>query len=143
MAIAINTVLLGGHLTRDPQVRLLSNKAVANFAIAINRRFKGADGQVKEEVTFVDIEAWGRTAELCGQYLTKRRACFIEGRLKLDQWQDKDGQNRQRLKVVAESVQFLDNKGRETAPAAPASGDQAAAAPAAPTAAQSGDEPPF
>ncbi len=144
MAVAINTVLLGGHLTRDPQVRFLANQtAVANFAIAINRRFKGNDGQMKEEVTFVDIEAWGRTAELCGQYLTKGRACFIEGRLKLDQWQDKDGQNRQRLKVVAESVQFLDSKGRETAPTPPASGDQAAASPAAPPAPRGDDEPPF
>lgn len=150
MAVAINTVLIGGHLTRDPQVRFLNagtshSNAVANFAIAINRRFKGSDGQMKEEVTFVEVEAWGRTAELVGQYCTKGRAVFVEGRLKLDQWQDKDGQNRQRLKVVADSVQFLDSKGREAAGVAKNEGDQPA--PIAPTSAAvaraDGDEPPF
>ncbi|MEK7414617.1 MAG: single-stranded DNA-binding protein, partial [Planctomycetota bacterium] len=80
----INRVLLAGNLTRDPQVRFLANEqAVVNFGIAVNRNFKGADGSKKEEVTFVDVEAWGRTAELVGQYLTKGRPCFIEGRLKL------------------------------------------------------------
>ena len=113
MAVAINRVLLGGNLTRDPVVRALANEqAVANFGLAINRRFKGADGQMKEEVTFIDVEAWGRTAELVGQYLVKGRACFVEGRLKLDTWDDKDGQKRSKLKVVADSVQFLDSGNR-------------------------------
>jgi single-strand DNA-binding protein len=145
MAVAINTVLIGGHLTRDPQVRPLQNTTVANFALAINRRYKGNDGEMKEEVTFVEVECWGRTAELVGQYCTKGRALFVEGRLKLDQWQDKDGHNRQRLKVVAESVQFLGSNGREAGAAKPA-GDQAAPS----TAAKPGrapvvgdDEPPF
>lgn len=116
MSVAINRVLIGGNLTADPQVRFLSNEnAVASFSLAINRRYKGADGQMKEEVTFVSCEAWGRTAELVGQYLTKGRACFIEGRLKLDSWDDKDGQKRQKLKVVADSVQFLDSGNREGA----------------------------
>ncbi len=113
MSVAVNRVLLGGNLTRDPQVRFLANEqAVANFGLAINRRFKGSDGQMKDEVTFIDIEAWGRTAELVGQYLTKGRACFVEGRLKLDNWDDKDGQKRSKLKVVADSVQFLDSGNR-------------------------------
>lgn len=150
MAVAINRVLLGGNLTRDPQVRFLANeRAVANFGLAINRRFKGGDGQMKEEVTFVDIEAWGRTAELVGQYLTKGRACFVEGYLKLDSW-EKDGQKHQKLKVVADNVQFLDsgNRGGQGAPAG--DGEQSGDAPAPspkpsrPAPAQANDdEPPF
>ncbi len=154
MAVAINTILLGGHLTRDPQVRFLANEqAVANFALAINRRFKGSDGQMKDEVTFVDIECWGRTAELVGQYLTKGRACFIQGRLKLDQWQDKEGKARQRLKVIADSVQFLDSKGREADASSASASAVAAPDGAAPTAdavapparppGAGDDEPPF
>jgi single-strand DNA-binding protein len=132
MAVAINRVLIGGNLTRDPQVKFLSNEqAVANFALAINRRFKGNDGQMKEEVTFVEVEAWGRTAELVGQYLTKGRAAFVEGRLKLDQWDDKDGQKRQKLKVVADSVQFLDSKGGSVGAQAQPSPEAAAASSAA------------
>ena len=133
MSVAVNRVLLGGNLTRDPQVRFLANEqAVANFGLAINRRFKGSDGQMKDEVTFIDIEAWGRTAELVGQYLTKGRACFVEGRLKLDNWDDKDGQKRSKLKVVADSVQFLDSGNRGgggehgAAAGAPHDGDHAA-----------------
>jgi single-strand DNA-binding protein len=155
MAVAINRVLLGGNLTRDPQVRFLANEqAVANFGLAINRRFKGSDGQMKDEVTFVDIEAWGRTAELVGQYLTKGRACFVEGRLKLDSWDDKDGQKRQKLKVVADSVQFLDSGNRGGGQGAPAgdgesTGDAPAPAPSAQKpsrpapAPANDDEPPF
>lgn len=151
MSVAINTVLLGGHLTRDPQVRFLEraggeHQAVGNFGLAINRRFKGSDGQMKEEVTFVDIECWGRTAELAGQYLVKGRAVFVEGRLKLDQWDDKDGQKRQKLKVVADSLQFLDSGNRtgaagEAASAAPAT--PSAQRPPRPAAAVGDDEPPF
>ena len=154
MAVAINRVLLGGNLTRDPQVRFLANEqAVANFGLAINRRFKGSDGQMKDEVTFVDVEAWGRTAELVGQYLTKGRACFVEGRLKLDSWDDKDGQKRQKLKVVADSVQFLDSGNRggaaggaaaEGEPAGDAPAPSPSAKPSRPAPAPAGDdEPPF
>lgn len=147
MSVAINRVLIGGNLTADPQVRFLSNEnAVASFSLAINRRFKAADGQMKEEVTFVSCEAWGRTAELVGQYLTKGRACFVEGRLKLDSWDDKDGQKRQKLKVVADSVQFLDSGNREGAGEREPQG-AAAAAPSKPSrpapAPMGDDEPPF
>jgi single-strand DNA-binding protein len=108
MPFNLNTVMLAGHLTRDPQVRSLANeRSVASFSLAINRRFKGADGEVREDTTFVDCEAWGRTAELVGQYLVKGSACYIEGRLKLDSWEAKDGGKRSRLQVVADSVQFL------------------------------------
>lgn len=108
MTPSINHVLLAGHLTRDPQVKVLAtNRTVAAFSLAINRRYKTAEGEAKEETTFVECEAWGRTAELIGQYLVKGSACYVEGRLRLDTWQDKEGQGRQRLKVVAEQVQFL------------------------------------
>lgn len=119
MAVSVNKVILAGNLTRDPQVKFLQNEqAVANFGIAINRRYKKG-AEMMEEVTFVDIECWGKTAELVGQYLTKGRACLVEGHLKLDQWDDKDGQKRSKLKVVADSVQFLDsgNRGSERADA--------------------------
>ncbi len=108
MSFNLNTVVLAGHLTRDPEMRpLAGDKVVANFGLAINRRFKSPDGEIKEESTFIDCEAWGRTAELIGQYLAKGSAAYVEGRLKLDNWQDKEGQKRSRLKVVVENVQFL------------------------------------
>jgi single-strand DNA-binding protein len=147
-----NRVQLAGNLTRDPQVRFLSNeRAVANFGLAVNRKFKGQDGQMQEETTFVDVEAWGRTAELIGQYLTKGRGCFIEGRLKLDSW-EKDGQKQSKLKVVADNVQFLgDGRGRtqgDGGDAAPAAeGESAPAArptkPAPAVAADDDGAPPF
>ncbi len=154
MALNLNRVLLAGNLTRDPTVRFLANeKAVAQFGLAINRRFKDANGQQKEETTFVDVETWGRTAELVGQYLTKGRGCFIEGRLKLDSWDDKEtGQKRSKLMVVADNVQFTDAKG-EGAPRPRGGADDvendaadvrpAPARPAAPAAAAGDDEPPF
>lgn len=108
---SFNSVTLLGNLTRDPELKTLaSGGAVANFGLAVNRRWK-TDGETKEETTFVDCEAWGRTAELIGQYLTKGSACLVQGRLKYDTWEDKDGSRRSRLKVVAEQVQFIDRKG--------------------------------
>lgn len=114
MAGNFNKVLLLGNLTRDPELRYTpNNMAVTTLGIAVNRRYKGPDGELKEEVTFVDCDAWGRTAEVISQYLTKGRPIFIEGRLKLDQWQDKDGGNRSKLKVVVENFQFVDSKGAD------------------------------
>jgi single-strand DNA-binding protein len=102
-----NKVLLIGNLTRDPEVRYTpKGTAVGDLAIAINDSYKAQDGTVKETVTYVDIEVWGRQAETCKQYLTKGRPVFIEGRLKLDQW-EQEGQKKSRMKVVAERVQFL------------------------------------
>lgn len=115
MPVSYNRVTLAGTLTRDPEVRFYSNeRTVANFGLAMNRRYRGGDGESKEETTFVDIECWSRTAELVGQYLTKGSSCLIEGRLKLDTWEDKDGNKRYKLKVVAENVQFLDRKTTRT-----------------------------
>lgn len=113
MPLMLNVVHLAGNLTRDPEIRFFANeKSVANFGLAINRRYRGSDGEMKEEATFIDVECWGRTAELVGQYLTKGRNCMIEGSLKLDQWEDKAGGKRSKLKVTAQRVHFLgENKG--------------------------------
>lgn len=112
MAGSFNKVLLMGNLTRDIELRHLpnSNTAVANIGLAVNRRFRTADGENREETTFVDCEAYGRTAETMSQYLKKGRPVFVEGRLKLDQWEDKDGQKRSKLKVVVEGFQFIDSR---------------------------------
>src|SRR5688572_14060514 len=107
-----NKVLLMGNLTRDVELKHTpSNMAVAQIGLAVNRRFKTKEGETKDEVTFVDCEAWGRTAEVMQQYLSKGKPVFIEGRLKLDQWQDKEGGNRSKLKVVIESFEFIDARG--------------------------------
>lgn len=147
MAVTVNRVIIAGNLTRDPQVKFLANeKAVANFGLAINNRFKAADGTMKEDTVFVDIEAWGRTAELAGQYLTKGRACLVEGRLKLDTW-EKDGQKQSKLRVVADSIQFLDGGGKREGTSDGASGRAPTPAPAgsssSPVPPPVDDEPPF
>ena len=105
----LNKVMLMGNLTRDIELKVLpqGNQTVGNFGIAMNRKFKSASGEEREEVTFVDCEAWGRTAEIMKQYLTKGRPVFIEGRLKLDQWEDKEGKKQSRLRVVVENFQFI------------------------------------
>ena len=110
----LNKVLLIGNLTRDPEVRYTpKGTAVADIGIAINRVWSNDQNQRQEETTFVDVTLWGRQAELAQQYLTKGRGVFIEGRLQMDTWDDKQtGQKRSKLKVVAESLQFLpDGKG--------------------------------
>lgn len=107
----LNKVLLIGRLTRDPELRYTpSGAAVAEFGLAVNRFFKGKDGNRQEDTTFVDITAWGKTAELAQQYLKKGRQVFIEGYLKLDQWTSNEGQKRSKLSVVADNVQFLDGR---------------------------------
>ncbi len=104
--------MLMGNLTRDPEMRYTSsNQPVANFGIAVNRRFTTSNGEKREEATFIDCEAWGRTAEVICQYLSKGRPLFIEGRLRLDQWTDQQDQKRSRIRVVVESFQFIDSRG--------------------------------
>ncbi|MBX7157911.1 MAG: single-stranded DNA-binding protein [Verrucomicrobiae bacterium] len=105
---SLNKVFLMGNLTRDPEVRYTpKGTAVTDISIAINTVYRTQEGDEKEEVTYVDIVTWGRQAETCGQYLTKGAPVFVEGRLQLDQWEDKDGQKKSRLRVRAERVQFL------------------------------------
>ena len=91
---SLNKVLLIGNLTRDPEVRMMSNgRPVCNFGLALNRSYKDSEGNRKEEVTFVDVECFGPRAEAVGRFFSKGRAIFVEGRLKLDQWESKEGKN--------------------------------------------------
>ncbi len=106
---SLNKVFLIGNLTRDPELRYTpQGTAVASFGLASNRRWKSSDGQDKEETLFVDVTAFGRQAEIISEYMSKGRPIFVEGRLKLDQWQDKEsGAKRSKLTVTVESFQFL------------------------------------
>lgn len=107
-----NKVLLMGNLTRDPELRYTPNNTpVVNIGLAVNRRWRDQNGESRDETTFVDCEGWSRTAEVINQYLRKGRPIFIEGRLKLDQWQDKEGNNRSKLKIVIDNFQFVDSRG--------------------------------
>lgn len=107
-----NRVLLMGRLTRDIELRFTTgNQPVANIGLAVGRKYKTKEGESREETCFIDCEAWGRTAEVMKQYLVKGRPVFIEGRLKLDQWQDKDGNARSKHRVVVETFQFVDGGG--------------------------------
>lgn len=109
-----NKVILVGNLTRDPELRYLqSNSAVCNTGIAVNRKYKLQTGEQKEEVCFVDIALFGRTAEIANQYLKKGSKVLVEGRLKLDQWNDQSGAKRSRHSVVVESLKMLDSKGSQ------------------------------
>src|SRR5689334_10177092 len=107
-----NKVLLLGNLTRDPEVRYTpKGSAVADLGIAVNRQYTLDTGEKREEVTFVDVTFWGRTAEIAGEYLKKGRSVFIEGRLQLDTWDDKQsGQKRSKLKVIGEMMQMLGSR---------------------------------
>lgn len=109
----LNQVSLMGNLTRDPELKYTpNNQAVANLGLAINRKWKNQAGEQQEETTFIDCEAWGKTAEVINQYLKKGRPVYLAGRLKLDQWTDKEGGKRSKLKVVVESFQFIDGGGK-------------------------------
>jgi len=105
----LNKVLLLGNVTRDPEVRYTpKGSAVCDLGIAVNRAYTTDSGEKREEVTFVDVTLWGRTAEVASEYLKKGRPVFIEGRLQMDSWDDKQtGQKRTRLRVVAENMQLL------------------------------------
>ncbi len=111
----LNKVMLIGNLTRDPELRYTpKGTAVADIALAINRVWNNDQGQKQEETTFVDITLWGRQAELAQQYLSKGRGVYIEGRLQMDTWDDKEtGKKRSKLKVIGENLQFMpDGKGQ-------------------------------
>ncbi|HWA28689.1 MAG TPA: single-stranded DNA-binding protein [Lacunisphaera sp.] len=105
----LNKVMLIGNLTRDPELRVTpKGTAICTFSIAVNRKFKDDSGGEREEVTYVDIEAWGKSGENISKYCTKGRPLFVEGRLRLDQWEDKNTkEKRSRMKVVLENFQFL------------------------------------
>lgn len=109
-----------GNLTRDPETRVLpKGTTITQFALAINRTWKNDAGEKQEEVIFVDCEAWAKTGETIAKYCTKGKPLYVEGRLKLDQWEDKTTkEKRSRMKVVVEQFQFLgDGQKREEQPA--------------------------
>ncbi|MBA2623974.1 MAG: single-stranded DNA-binding protein [Chthoniobacterales bacterium] len=112
MASSFNRVILLGNLTRDPEVRYTpKGSAVAEIGLALNRIYTPEGGEKREEVTFVDVTLWGRTAEIAGEYLKKGRPVLIEGRLQLDTWDDKQsGQKRSKLRVVGESMQLIGSR---------------------------------
>ncbi|HEY2343997.1 MAG TPA: single-stranded DNA-binding protein [Chthoniobacteraceae bacterium] len=108
----LNKVMLMGNLTRDPEIKYTpKGTAVTEFGLAVNRVYTSESGEKKEETTFVDISMWGRQAEIAAEYLKKGRPVYIEGRLKLDSWDDKQtGQKRSKLRVVGETLQFLGSR---------------------------------
>lgn len=115
----LNKVILVGNLTRDPEVKYTpKGNAVGDLSLAINDSYKAADGSIKETVTYVDIEVWGRQAETCKEYLNKGSSVLIEGKLKLEQW-EQEGKKRSKLKVRADRVQFLSTR-RQSSDSAPA-----------------------
>ncbi len=126
-----NKVILMGNLTRDPEVKYTSSgTAIAKLGIAINRYWRNQDGQQQEETTFVDVDAFGRQAETIGQYLKKGRPIMVEGRLKLDQWDDKQtGQKRSKMGIVLENFPFLDSRGEGGGGGGNFSGDGGGSAP--------------
>jgi single-strand DNA-binding protein len=142
---SFNRVILVGNLTRDPELRYTpKGTAIAKVGLAVNRIWTSEAGEKNEEVTFVDVDVFGRTAENLAQYMRKGSPILIEGRLRLDQWDDKQtGQKRSKLGVVGEVVQFLGSPRASEAGAAPAAPRSAGAA-AAPAAAEpaGGDVPP-
>jgi single-strand DNA-binding protein len=136
-----NKVILIGNLTRDVELRHTGNNmALAKLGLAVNRRWRGPDGEQRDETMFIDCEAWGKTAEFINQYFAKGRPILVEGRLKLDQWEDKETKaKRSKHVVVIENATFVDSKpGGE-------GGGRSGGAPrqAQPTGADSGSRPPM
>ena len=109
---SLNKVFLLGNLTRDPDLRgLPSGQNVCELRLAVSRRFQNSSGQDVEDTCFVDVVVWGRTAANCKQFLSKGSQVMVEGRLQLDQWEDRNGGGqRQRLRVVAEQIQFMNRR---------------------------------
>ena len=127
---SFNKVILLGNLTRDPEVRYTpKGSAVCDLGIAVNRSYTLDSGEKREEVTFVDVVLWSRLAEIAGEYLKKGRPIFIEGRLQLDTWDDKQsGQKRSKLRVIGETMQLLGGRPPGAAGGAGEGGEEAKAA---------------
>jgi single-strand DNA-binding protein len=139
---SFNKVILVGNLTRDPELRYTpKGMAIAKIGMAVNRTWKNEAGESKEEVTFVDVDAFGRQAETLAQYMKKGSPLLVEGRLKLDQWDDKQtGQKRSKLGVIVEGFQFLGG-GNRSGEGGEAPAPRRQAAPAAATSASAEGEP--
>ena len=132
-----NKVILVGNLTRDPELRYTpKGLAIAKLGLAVNRTWRNEAGETKEEVTFVDIDAFNKQAETIAKYVKKGSPLLVEGRLRLDQWDDKQtGQKRSRLGVVLEGFQFLGGGNRAEGGSGPASAPSSTATPSAPASA--------
>ncbi|MDR1233199.1 MAG: single-stranded DNA-binding protein [Puniceicoccales bacterium] len=108
---SFNKVILMGNLTRDPELRVTQQgMSICKFAVAVSRQTKLADGTMKEETAFVDVDAFGKQAEVIGKYFTKGRPILLEGRLRLDQWESQSGEKRSKLGVVLENFQFVGSR---------------------------------
>jgi single-strand DNA-binding protein len=106
--VSVNRVIIGGNLTRDPELRYTPDgTAVTTFTVAISRRWKTKDGEAREETCFVDVVAMGRQAEICGEYLNKGRAVIVDGRLTQRTWETESGERRSKIEVRANRVHFL------------------------------------
>ena len=134
---SFNKVIIAGHLCKDPELRDVGSTQVASMRLAMNESYTNKSGEKVEKAVFVDVDAWDKTASLCAQYLKRGSAALIEGRLQMDEWDDKEtGQKRSRLKVRADRAQFLGGKGQHE--------EQATQPPAEPSSpAESDDEIPF
>jgi single-strand DNA-binding protein len=146
----LNRVFLIGRLTKDPEVRQTSNGTpVANFTIAMNRKYKSGTGEFKEDTTYVGIVAWQKLAELCEKFLAKGRAVLVEGKMQNRSWETEDGQKRSTLEVRADRIEFLDRESRangapgNAAPPFPAEGTDPAPAGYEASAEKSDDDLPF
>jgi single-strand DNA-binding protein len=145
---SFNKVMLLGNLTRDPEVKYTpKGSAVADIGLAVNRTYTTDGGEKREETTFVDVTMWGRQAEIAGEYLKKGRPLFVEGRLQLDTWDDKQtGQKRSKLRVVCENFQMLGSRdggeggGSGGGGGGRSSGGGSRSAKSAPAADESGDD---
>lgn len=105
---SVNRVILMGNLTRDPDLRKTpTGQSVCDLGLAVSEKFRNKAGELVEQVCFADLVAWGRQAEMCGQYLKKGRPVLVEGRLQFDQWTTEQGDKRNRLRVRADRVTFL------------------------------------
>jgi len=147
---SFNKVILLGNLTRDPEVRYTpKGSAVCDLGVAVNRQYTLDSGEKREEVTFVDVVLWSRLAEIAGEYLKKGRPVFIEGRLQMDTWDDKQtGQKRSKLRVIGETMQLLGGRPPATAGESgeedrPARSAKPTAPPPKPSAEPDEDEIPF
>lgn len=138
----INHLVISGNCVRDPEVRTVgADKMVCSFTIANSTKFKGGDGELKEETAFIDCDAWGRQGEIAAQYYAKGSPAIVEGSLRQDNWTDKDGQKRSKLKLRVDRVHLVPRGERRESDAA----DRPAPAPARPVARPGDDDnsPPF
>lgn len=109
---SLNKVMIIGNLTRDPEVKYTpKGMAIAEISLAVNRNYSTADGERREEVTYLEVTFWGKQAEVLGQWMKKGRPLYVEGRLRLDSWEDKEtGKKQSRLRITGEEFQFLGTK---------------------------------